>query len=240
MFDDDTPPPAMGDNCPDDVKRDFWKQALVANIGMKAAQAAAKQKVAVFRNVLGSAKKAGVSTAAIINALNVRMLDPEAVLLDERERLKMLDLNGFLPGIRERLLDRMDVAEATTKERHELALLTAHDRGHAAGLAGAAQDTNPNEPGTEAYVQWWEGCAQGQRVIADEMNPNAVPPIKRKVGRPRKVQPEPVPEPAPATVTFTADDEISAEDADAALHEDDLTPYAGDTQMPGSPPSMVA
>lgn len=164
-----------GGNCPDSVQRDFYRQALVARIGLEAAQATVRQKSGSYRSILGAAKKAGVNTAALTHALNVRFLDPDDVLRDERDKLKMLDLSGFLPGIREKLLGRgLEVEEATTNEAHETAMIIAVDRGTAAGAKGASRDANPYRAGTEYHVQWTEGWLAGQRAIADEMEVNAL------------------------------------------------------------------
>lgn len=184
MFDDDTrgsdesvgAPPAS--NCPDSVKRDFYRQALVAKIAEESAKEAHSQKMGAYRALLKKADSAGVSTKAITNALACRFDDPELVLIEERERLKMLDLSGFLPGIRDKLLGRLDVEEVTRGEKYEMDLAAARDQGALAGRRGHRRDLNQHQPGTELHVAWIEGWLQGQRAIADEMvevDPDADP-----------------------------------------------------------------
>lgn len=181
----DAPPQSGPDNgskgsgpnyCTDDIKRQAYKEALILDIAVKSAQATAKSKLGAYRAYLKEAGKKGVSTESITNALKKRFNDPELVLIEEREKLKMLDLCGFLPGIRERLLERMDVQEPTAKEEEENQVLIAYDRGHFAGRSGHLRDTNPYEPGTLGHVKFVDGYLSGQRAIADEMAPDVDDP----------------------------------------------------------------
>src|ERR1700722_9386342 len=80
-------------NCTDETKREFYRKALMAKIGLEAAQATAKTKNAEYRNVLKDAKKAGCNSTAIADALAARFMDEDTLVLELREKLKMLDLS---------------------------------------------------------------------------------------------------------------------------------------------------
>jgi hypothetical protein len=181
-----------GSNCTDETKREAYRTALIAKIAEEHAKAGHDKKLAEYRNILKKYAKMGVSTDAITYAIKVRMDDPDQTLIDEREKLKMLDLSGHIPGIKEKLLARLDVEEATANEADTMELAKAGDLGAVAGRAGRSRDENPFVPGSEHYVHWVEGWLSGQRAIADEMEANApaptgtVVPMKRGRGRPKK------------------------------------------------------
>jgi ribosome modulation factor len=202
-----------GSNCTDETKREAYRAALIAKIAEEHAKAGHDKKLGEYRSVLKKYSKMGVSTDAITYALKVRMDDPDETLIAEREKLKMLDLSGHLPGIKDKLLARLDVEEATTHEADNMDLAKAGDLGAQAGRAGASRDVNPYLPGTEMHVHFVEGWLSGQRAIADEMEANAPPPVgevvqmRRGRGRPKKT----------AAETFAAD---TAETVARAAAED--------------------
>ena len=164
-------PPQNGSNCSDETKRHAYREALILQIAVESAQDVAKSKLGAYRAYLKEAGKRGVSTDAIAFALQCRFEDPDLVLIEQRERLKMLDLSGFLPGIRDKLLSRMDVQEPTANEEEESQVLIAYDRGHLAGRSGHSRDENPYPPGSLGHVKFVSGWLHGQRAIADEMVP---------------------------------------------------------------------
>lgn len=164
-------PPQNGSNCSDETKRHAYREALILKIAVEAAQEVAKSKLGVYRAYLKEAGKQGVSTDAIAFALQCRFEDPDLVLIEQRERLKMLDLSGFLPGIRDKLMSRLDVQEPTANEEEESQVLIAYDRGHLAGRSGHSRDENPYPPGSLGHVKFVSGWLHGQRAIADEMVP---------------------------------------------------------------------
>jgi hypothetical protein len=170
-------------------------EARIAIIAVESAKAFLDKKTGEYRNVLKRYKKLGVNSEAVAYALKVRWLDKEEVFINERERLKLLDLSGFLPGIKDRLMSRLDVEEATSAEDFALQRGNARDVGTQAGRKGHPRDSNPHVSGTELYVDWIEGWLAGQRAIADEMEQNAIkegttiqPPPKGKAGRPAKAK----------------------------------------------------
>lgn len=184
-----------GANCTDETKRSFYKEALVAKIGEESAKATHSKKLAEYRNVLKKADKAGVDTDAITATLAIRFSDPDEELIKLRERVKMLDLSGFLPGIKDRLFSRLDIEEATTNEDHTMSLARAHDLGCLAGRNGHSSSINHFQPGTEEHVHFHAGWLSGQRAIADEMAEDGTPivhvqPEKRGRGRPKKLLPD--------------------------------------------------
>ncbi len=170
-FEDPAPPASPGPNCTDATKRKAYQEALVLKIAVESAAEVARGKLGAYRAYLKEAKKRGVDTKAIASALAVRFQDPDLVLIEKREELRMLDLSGFLPGIREKLLGRFDVQEATNDEEEENQVLIAFDRGTKAGRSGHPRSTNPYPEGSLGERKWNDGWRGGQMAIADEMIP---------------------------------------------------------------------
>lgn len=195
MLDDDdneraTDVAASGGNCPDDVKRDWYRKSLIAKIAEQSAKAAHAKALGSYRNLLKQADKAGVSTTAIVFALARRFEDPDMVLIEEREKLKMLELSGLLPGIRDKLFARFDVAEATRNEDWQMQLVSARDQGALAGRKGHGRDLMDERwHGTELGVEWMLGWSEGQRAIADEMGAVETAAPKSR-GRPKLTEEE--------------------------------------------------
>lgn len=165
---------AGASNCTDETKRQYYRDALLAKIALESAQAAAKKKNAEYRNVLKDAKKAGVNTDAITAALADRFRDEDELVIDLRERLKMLDLGGIVPSVIDKILARMTIEEPTSNEAHQMKLDRAYDGGVFDGRGGAPRDANQFAPGTDLYDAYDRGWLIGQQAIADEMMP--VPP----------------------------------------------------------------
>lgn len=182
---DDGPRMPNGDhNCTDETKRSAYREALILKIAVESAQEAASQKQGAYRAFLKKQKALGVSKEAITYALARRFEDPDLVLVEEREKLKMMELSGFIPGLMGKLSERYSVEEPTFNEEEEMAMLTATDRGIAAGRSGISRDDNPYQPGSMGYVRWTDGWRAGQQIIADEMG--EAPP-RRGRGRPKLV-----------------------------------------------------
>jgi hypothetical protein len=160
-----------GTNCTDETKREWYRKALIAKIALESSQATAKKKNGEYRAVLKDAKKAGVDTASITFALSARFEDPDLLLIEERERLKMLDLSGILPGIKDKLLGRLDIEEPTANEAQQISLDRAYDCGVFDGREGHMREQNPHDAGTELYDAHDRGWLDGQRAIADQMSP---------------------------------------------------------------------
>lgn len=197
MFEDDSPR-AQTSNVTDDTRRDFYRQALVAKIAEESAKTAHASKVAAYRNILKNAKKAGVDSEAISETLKIRFADPDLVVIAEREKLKMFELSGVLPGIREKILGRLDIQEATQAEDHQNRLDRARDLGALAGRKGLARTLNEHVPGSELHQAWDRAWLDAQSAIAEEMATAEVPKAKR--GRPKKVADALGAEPTPAVL----------------------------------------
>jgi hypothetical protein len=163
--------PSDGTNCTDETRRQFYREALIAKIGVESAAATVKAKTGEYRNVLKAAKKAGVDPNAITRTLALRFQEEEELILQMREELKMLDLAGVIPNIKDKLLARLDVQEPTANEQAQISLDRAYDDGAFEGRSGAMRDTNPFNPGTDLYVAWDQAWIAGQAAIAKEMMP---------------------------------------------------------------------
>lgn len=181
----------QGENTTDELRREAYLAAKKAIMEVENAKASMDKFVAIYRNVLKGYAKQGVSTAAIAYALKVRNQDEDELFIEEREKLRMLDLAGVVPNIKEKLMDRLDVEEPTSHEDNMLALAKAEDLGARTGRSGISKDANPYMPGTQLFVQWVQGWMAGQRAIADEMEQNSLgsgepvqPPEKGRPGRP--------------------------------------------------------
>lgn len=217
---------AVGANCTDETKRQAYREALVLKIAVESAQEVAKSKLGAYRAYLKEAGKRGVSTVAITNAIALRMEDPDLVLIEEREKLKMLDLSGFLPGIMDKLVDRYSVQEPTHNEEEENHILIAYDRGVFAGRKGHEKDGGPYTPGTLGHVKWIEGYNVGQRIIADEMAD--VPYVNLTTTQPAAV-------PAVSREPIDEGDHPMSQSAKAAK----IAASLSDDRMPGSMPGIV-
>lgn len=172
------------DNCTDETKRSAYREALILKIAVESAQEAVNQKNGAYRAFLKKQKKLGVSPESITYVLARRFEDPDLVLISEREKLKMMELSGFIPGLLGKLSERYSVEEATFNEEEEMAIIIAIDQGTKAGRTGISRDANPYIPGSMGHVRWVEGYLTGQQIIADEMGEIAV---KRGRGRPKLV-----------------------------------------------------
>jgi hypothetical protein len=176
-----TPEPEIDDggstNCSDECKRDYYRRALMAKIGLESAQATAKTKNAEYRNVLKDAKRAGCNSAAIAEALAARFMDEDVLVIDLREKLKMLDLSGIVPRVVDKILARLDIQEPTRNEAHQTSLDRAYDDGSLSGREGAPRDSNPHVPGSELRDTWDRGWLLGQAAIASEMMPSEPPAV---------------------------------------------------------------
>jgi ribosome modulation factor len=211
MSDDTT-----GPNVTDVTKREAWRAALRLRIAYDSAKETADSKLGELRSYLKQVAKRGVDPKAITEAFKHRLDDRDVLVVQERERLKMLELSGLFPGLFDEIAGRYAVQEATHEEEEENQVLIAHDRGATAGRAGHSRDTNPYEPGTLGHAKFVEGYLAGQRAIADEMAPEVEPapatePAPKKArGRPKK----------PSAGLFAAD---TPEQVAAAVREDDRT-----------------
>jgi len=172
---------AEGSDCTDSTKREWWRKSLISKIALESAQKEAKSKNGEYRALLKDAKKAGVNIPALTRALAVRFDDEDALVVQLREELKMLDLSGKVRNIADKILARFDIEEPTQKEAEQIALDRAWDDGILAGQTGAVADDNTRVAGTHEYDAWERGrlWVDGQRAIAEEMAapmpPNAVP-----------------------------------------------------------------
>ena len=181
-----------GENCTDEVRRKAYLKALEAKKDVEEAKAKYDKAHGVFRNILKKYDGMGVSKEAILYALSVRHEDLDEIVLSERDKLAMLELSGIVSLVKERILQRLAISEATTEEGSVLSHAQASDLGSAAGRHGESRDVNPFRPGTAEHVQWVAGWMSGQRAIADEMLGNisqsedAEPVQPPKRGRPSK------------------------------------------------------
>lgn len=216
MFDDaEASSPQTGtpqeSNCSDDVRREWYRKALIADIAQQSAKARFDQKKGEYRSILKTAEDSGVDIEAITNVLKKRFLDPDEVIRAERERLKMYELSGFIPGIVDNVLRRTDIEEPTSKESHDLMLLDAYDKGALAGRKGRIlSEVNTYLAGTELHVRFIEGYREGQASISEEMAPatSEEAPPKAKRGRPKRVVTAEVAAPVEAPVNLEAADEM--------------------------------
>ena len=83
---------------------------------MEEAKAKYDKAHGVFRNILKKYDGMGVSKEAILYALSVRHEDLDEIVLSERDKLAMLELSGIVSLVKERILQRLAISEATTEE----------------------------------------------------------------------------------------------------------------------------
>ena len=181
---DDTGPTettfGQGPNCSDETKREFYRRAVLTKIAIESAAEVLRSKTGLHRNLLKEAAKAGVDTQAISEVLAIRFNDPDIELIALRERIKMMELSGYLPGLLDKLVPRYAVTEATSKEAEAMDDVRAFDQGTKAGRKGHMRNTNPGKPGSSTHVEWDRGYMTGQAIIADEMGPKTKPKAPKK------------------------------------------------------------
>jgi hypothetical protein len=165
---------APATNVTDQTRLDFYRKALKAKQESEAADREAKAARGVYRAVLKDAKKAGVSTDSITFALAARHIDGDELLIEQRERMRMLAISGVMPTIQTDLFEgvgkKPDLSE---EEAGKIAVDRAYDDGYFSGNNGVSRSLNKHFQGTEEFEAWERGWVAGQAKIITTLAPKA-------------------------------------------------------------------
>jgi hypothetical protein len=169
-------------NVTDDARRYHFKIALGLKRELDAAQAVVRSINGRYRSALKQAEKAGIEPKDIIRTLQARELDPDVVIRDEQNFIRMMAATGVMPSIQQDIFGGLEFSPLTAEQQAEMDLEAAYDEGVAAGLAGRNRHTSRFPAGSEAWDTFDRGWLVGQARIAEGLGP------KKKAGRPRKAK----------------------------------------------------
>jgi len=152
---------------------------------------------------LARTKKAAKSDGVDLDAL--KMLERLAKLDEDEAELQLKHVFEYASWAKLPIGTQLDafgqhkIPAVKQKAANEHELWAAGDAGNKAGKKGEPRDNNPHEPGTELHVVWAKGWLDGQRVIADEMQPEKAngangatkpkPKLEPEVTKPRRGRP---------------------------------------------------
>lgn len=158
---DDTahPTPGPGGNVTDATRRQFYKGALKAQQAIDEAAEILSAAKSVLKSILKNAKAEGIIPSAITNALKLRTMDKDDLILEQREHARFLALSGIWPSIQTDFFSALVPAPDLTAET---TVDVAFDNGHTCGVKGENRDINPHVPATEQWEAWDRGWLQGQ------------------------------------------------------------------------------
>lgn len=172
-------PSLSASNVSDATRLDYFRKALKAKQQLEQAQGEVKAANGVYRAVLKDAKKAGVTPDELTFALAARHIDSDELLLQERNRIRMLAISGVMPTIQDDLFETMKI-EVSAEDQEAVTAELAYDDGVKSGANGKTRSFNPHFQGSDKYDAWDRGWIAGQKTIADGM------PSAKKARTPRK------------------------------------------------------
>lgn len=108
------------------------------------------------------AKKDGCDVDAIVAAIKLKRRDPDEVIAEHRNMVRVLKLLDSPLGTQFDFFKDVDVKDT----------VDARTAGKAAGKNGENADNNPHPQGTEQHAQWREGWGEGQAALAEKMGSN--------------------------------------------------------------------
>jgi ribosome modulation factor len=118
--------------------------------------------VAMLRNVVKGAKKAGVKTKPMIEAVKDSEMDLPDIITNTREYLQFLSLRN-MPVTDQDLFPAADQKEIIAKQRSDDdRAWEAGDAGYEAGKAGRKIEECQHQPGTLEFDAWRRGWGVGQ------------------------------------------------------------------------------
>ncbi len=158
---------SAGSNVTDDTRKEYYSKAKMALREFEKAHEIAKSAKSAYTNVLKSAKKAGLSTKAIARVLAERMADPDELVREEQEYIRIMALSGVMPTFQASLFG--DAPDPELVE--EGTIDAAFDAGNSCGLAGRNRQENPHFQGTEKWEVWDRGWIAGQEVLFAKAGP---------------------------------------------------------------------
>ncbi|MCC7348109.1 MAG: hypothetical protein IT538_11980 [Variibacter sp.] len=126
-------------------------------------------------------KKAGINTAALIEAMRIkREDDPDAAVLYYRDLNRYAAWINAAPGTQLGLFLDDSAPQPSDAAGQQQAAWDAEDTGYRAGQAGRDLADCPYPAGSELAQQWSVGHAKGKAVLADFAAGNPAEPVTRR------------------------------------------------------------
>jgi ribosome modulation factor len=175
---------APSTNITDATRIDFLRRATRAKQELESAEREAKSLRGSYRAVLKEGKAAGVTPDEITFALQMRFMDPDEIMIMQRNRIRILALSGIMPTIQQDLFGAPEHNIALSdEEKEKIAAERAYDDGYFRGNNGDNRTTNPNFQGTETFDAWERGWIAGQAKIVHGMTPKIKAPRAARKGK---------------------------------------------------------
>lgn len=162
--------------------RDFTERYLAQWDDFQSIQTKGRSSSAKARAILKEAKKAGIEPDDILWYRDNRGRDPAEIDAETQRRNRMARANKMPIGTQLGLfedgstvasaVDRDAGTASTPAERNQLQK-EALAAGREAGRTGKSRTSNPWPLKSEAFASWDDGWAEGQKEIADELEPAA-------------------------------------------------------------------
>jgi hypothetical protein len=119
-------------------------------------------------------KQRGVNTEALRKAIRDRLRDPDEVLLETHEYVRLRSLQN-MPTFQQDLSQLWGDLQIDDAKAEEIQRQRWHDDGAFAGRNGIARPDNPHGAGSEAYQCWDQGWLHDQERIAKAMGKGEAP-----------------------------------------------------------------
>lgn len=175
---------APATNVTDATRMDYFRRALKAKQNLESAELEARSLRGMYRSTLKDAKNAGVTPDEITFALAMRYQDPDEILIQQRNRIRMLALSGIMPTIQQDMFGGPEhTITLSDDEKEKIAAARAYDDGYFRGNNGDARVMNPSLQGTETFDAWERGWIAGQAKIVHSMAPRIKAPRTPRKGK---------------------------------------------------------
>lgn len=156
-------------NVPDSVYRQAYRELLVTTIAIDVATERRKSAVGVHRATVKAMQKFGVDTDAVLEAVRSRLIDPDELVVRERNRLRAFGVNGVLSLDQMNEIKGVEVTEPSAADWEAVNETTAGYNGYMAGRSNVPKDDNPYGPGTQNHAAWARGWNNAQADLAEEL-----------------------------------------------------------------------
>jgi hypothetical protein len=149
--------PGHNGGVPDEVYLNYLPKIAGAAVQLEKAKKIYDQRKGELRQLYGAAKDDGCNIDAIKRARDLHDQDLATVAMDYADTGRVLRL------MQSPLATQLDLFADVERP----AFVNAFVAGQRAGLQAVDAEENPHTPGTEEFVQWAEGWADGQNTNAE-------------------------------------------------------------------------
>jgi hypothetical protein len=161
--------PGIGHNggVPDEVYLRYLPKIATASVALEKAKKVYDQRKGELRQIFGAAKEDGCNIDAIRRARDLNDQDLATVAMDYADTGRVLRL------MRSPLATQLDLFADIERP----APVNAFVAGQRAGLQAVDAEENPHKPGSEEFVQWAEGWADGQATNGEKFKEAQAAPL---------------------------------------------------------------